>query len=253
MPTRNEPVRSVQTSIRIIEVLRDLGTAGVSEVADRLDIPTSTAYDHLQTLEQSKFVRKSGEQYSLTSRFLGIGGYCRSNDRLYQVAEPEIQKLAQETGEHANLMIEEFGRGVFYAISKGGDAFELDTHIGKKVNLQTTSGGKAILATFSDERVEDIIDTHGLPAITENTITDREALFDELEVIREQGFATDTGERLQSVRCVGAAITDREGKAIGAVTISGPESGMQDERFFTELPERVTRIANVIEVNMKYR
>lgn len=253
MTAENKPVRAVQTSIRIVKTLRDLGSAGVTEIADRLDIPTSTTYDHLRTLEQNEFVRKSGDQYLLASRFLEIGGYCRKENRLYNVANPEIEKLAHQTGEHANLMIEEFGRGVFYAISKGQDAFELDTHIGKRVHLQTTSGGKAILAGLPDEQVREIIDTHGLPAITENTVTDRDVLFDEIESIRDQGYALDKGERIPGVRCVGAAITDDDDEAIAAVTVSGPESGMQDERFSEELPEMVMRTANIIEVNMKYQ
>lgn len=253
MSTNDTPVRAAQTTIRVIEALRELETAGVSEVADHLTVPTSTAYDHLQTLEQNEFVLRDGNKYRLGSQFLEIGGYCRSNDHLYQIAEPEIQKMAHKTGEHANLMIEEFGRGVFYAKAEGKDAFQLDTHVGKQVHLQTTSAGKAILAELPDERVEEIIDTHGLPEITDQTITERDTLFEELETIRDKGFATDTEERIHGVRCVGVAITDNDGETIGAVSISGPKSGMQDKRFFEEIPELVLRTANVIEVNMKYQ
>lgn len=253
MRTHDTPVQATQTTIHIIEALRELETAGVSEIADHLSVPTSTAFDHLRTLERNEFVRKEGSEYILGSRFLEIGGHCRSNDHLFQIAEPEIQKMAHKTGEHANLMIEEFGRGIFYAKAEGEDAFQLDTHIGKQVHLQTTSAGKAILAELPRERVEEIIDIHGLPAVTKNTITDRDALFEELNTIREQGFATDTEERIQGVRCVGAALTDSDGKAIGAVSVSGPKSGMKDKDFFEDIPELVLRTANVIEINIKYR
>ncbi|WP_227357119.1 IclR family transcriptional regulator [Haladaptatus salinisoli] len=253
MPTQDTPVQATQTTIRIIEALRELETAGISDIADYLSVPTSTAFDHLRTLERNEFVRKEGNKYILGTRFLEIGGYCRNNDHLYQIAEPEIQKMAHKTGEHANLMIEEFGRGIFYAKAEGEDAFQLDTHIGKQVHLQTTGAGKAILAELPKERVEEIIDIHGLPAITENTITDRDVLFEELDTVREQGFATDTEERIQGVRCVGAALTESSGEVIGAVSVSGPKSGMKDKDFFENIPELVLRTANVIEVNMKYR
>lgn len=253
MITEDAPIRATQTTIRVIQALRKLDSAGVSAVAAHLDVPTSTAFDHLRTLEQNEFVYREGDEYVLGSRFLEIGGYCRSNDHLYKIAEPEIQKMAHKTGEHANLVIEEFGRGVFYAKAEGEDAFQLDTHVGKRVNLQTTGAGKAILAEFPDERVDEIIDMHGLPKVTERTITDRAALFEELDTVREQGFATDTEERIQGVRCVGAALTDGGGDVLGAVSVSGPKSGMQDERFFEDIPELVLRTANVIEVNMKYQ
>lgn len=253
MATNDAPVQAAETAIRVVEALRELESAGVSAVADHLGMPTSTAFDHLRTLERNEFVRKEGSDYVLGSRFLEIGGHCRSNDPLYRIAEPEIGKLARETGEHANLMIEEFGRGVFYAKTEGEDAFQLDTHVGKRVHLQTTSAGKAILAELPDERVNGILDTHGLPAVTENTVTDRAALLEELDAVREQGFATDTEERIEGVRCVGAAITDGDGAPIGAVSVSGPRSGMRDERFFEDVPERVLRAANVVEVNLKYR
>ena len=253
MATDDAPVRATQTTIRVIRALRELDSAGVSAVAEHLDVPTSTAFDHLRTLEQNEFVRREGDEYVLGSQFLEIGGYCRSNDHLYKIAEPEIQKMAHKTGEHANLVIEEFGQGVFYAKAEGEDAFQLDTHVGKRVHLQTTGAGKAILAELPDERVEEIIDTHGLPRITENTITDRATLFEELDTVREQGFATETEERIQGVRCVGAALTDGDGDVLGAVSVSGPKSGMQDERFFEDIPELVLRTANVIEVNMKYQ
>ncbi|QLG27814.1 IclR family transcriptional regulator [Halorarum halophilum] len=253
MATDDAPVRATQTTIRVIRALRELDSAGVSAVAEHLDVPTSTAFDHLRTLEQNEFVRREGNEYVLGSQFLEIGGYCRSNDHLYRIAEPEIQKMAHKTGEHANLMIEEFGKGVFYAKAEGEDAFQLDTHVGKRVHLQTTGAGKAILAELPDEEVEGIIDTHGLPRITDQTITDRETLFEELDAVRDQGFATETEERIQGVRCVGAALTDGDGDVLGAVSVSGPKSGMQDERFFEDIPELVLRTANVIEVNMKYQ
>lgn len=253
MHERDVPVKATVTTIRIIEGLRELGTTGVSKLAAHLDIPTSTAFDHLETLERYRFVKKCEDGYSLASRILEIGGDWRNGDDLYRTAEPQIQKLAYETGEHANLTIEEFGYGVFYAKAKSRDAFQLDTHIGKRVHLHTTSAGKAILSELSDRRVEEIIEEHGLPAVTEQTITDRAELFEELDAIRERGFATDNEERIQGVRCVGVALTDDDDGVVGAVSVSGPKSGIQDEQFHEELPEHVLRTANVIEVNMKYQ
>lgn len=253
MASKPDPVRSLGTAISVVDALHELGTAGVSAVANHVGLPTSTAHDHLATLERHGLVVKEGSEYRVGTRFLEIGGYARSQDEVYRTARPEIKKLAVETGEHANLMIEEAGRGVFLCKEEGGDAFQLDTHVGKSVHLQSTALGKAILAFLPEERVVEIVDRHGFPRVTENTITDRETLFEELEEVRERGIATDDEERIPGVRCVAAPFHDPEGEVAGAVSVSGPKSGLQDETFSRELPDQVTRASNVIEVNLKYR
>lgn len=253
MAKQGTQVGAVQTTVTIIEALRDLEGAGVSELADHLDLPTSTVFDHLRTLEANGFVVSGPDGYRIGTRFLEIGGYTREQDPLYKVAEPEIQKVARQTGEHANLVVEESGKAVFYAKAEGEDAFQLDTHIGKQVPLSTTSAGKAILSEFSDERIHEVLDEHGLPAVTERTVTDREELMAEIKECRDRGFAIDDEERIPGVRCVGAAITADNGDVLGAVSVSGPKSGMQDERFLEEIPDLVLRTANVIQVNMKYQ
>lgn len=84
----------------------------------------------------------------------------------------------------ANLVVEEYGHGVFLYRSKGPEAVHMDTHAGKRLPMHTTAFGKAILAHFPEERVEEIIEANGLPAHTPKTITDRDTLFEELESIR---------------------------------------------------------------------
>jgi hypothetical protein len=96
--------------------------------------------------------------------------------KIYQVAKPEVDELASGTGEHANLMIEEHGRGVFLYKAQGDDAVQLDTHAGMRVPLHTTALGKAILAHSPSETVDAIVERHGLQQVTDQTITTREAL-----------------------------------------------------------------------------
>ncbi len=171
---------------------------------------------------------------------------------MFEIARPEINELAEKTGEHANLMIEEHGLGVFLYRARGSDAVQLDTHAGMRVPLQTTALGKAIMAHRPREEVEAILDRHGLPEVTENTVTDRDTLFEQLEAIRERGYSYDDEERVRGMRCVAAPITDRDDHAIAAVSVSGPKSRMRDDRFTDDVPERILRSANVIEVNLTY-
>lgn len=173
--------------------------------------------------------------------------------RAFQIARPEIERLASETGEHANLMIEENGKGVFLYVDKGGEAVTLDTvhHTGMRVHLHTTALGKAILAYLPDERVEEIIGQHGLPVATERTIGTREELSAELDQIRERGYAIDNAERVQGMRCIGCPILGVE-EAYGAIGVSAPTRRLEGPAFEEEIPALLQQIANIIEVNLSY-
>lgn len=246
------PVKAAQSTFRVIEVLKELDGAGVTEIAQHLDLPKSTVHDHLQTLEQTEYVVNNDGHYELGMRLLELGGFVRSDSDLYRVAQSEIDKLAAETGEHANLMVEEYGWGYFVYKSEGENAVWLDTHVGMRVHLQTTSMGKCILANMPREQVSEILDRTGLPQITEHSIATREELFDELDQIRERGYALDNEERVQGMRCVGAPVTGPDDEILGAVSVSGPTSRLRDDYFRNELPDMVRSAANVIEVNVTH-
>ncbi|WP_245779502.1 IclR family transcriptional regulator [Halostagnicola kamekurae] len=96
------------------------------------------------------------------------------------------------------------------------------------------------------------MDRLGLPEVTDKTITDRSALKDQLEEIRERGYAIDDEERVIGMRCVAAPICDENDRPIGAISVSGPTNRFDDDIFKAEIPKNVLSTANVIEVNMTY-
>lgn len=251
--TTNESttVRATETSFRILDALRALDGAGVTELASYLELPKSTVHNHLQTLRRTEYVTKQGPEYDVGLRFLQLGEYARDRRQVATIGPPEIEKLAAETREMANLLVEEHGRGVFLYRAKGADAVHMDTHAGKRVHLHTTGFGKSILAHLPEERVEEVLDRHRLPQVTPNTITDREQLMDELDEIRAQGYAYDDEERLEGLRCIAAPIVV-DSDVLGAVSVSGPKSRMSGEWYTEELPALTMSTANVIEINSTY-
>lgn len=245
------PVKATRVSFDVVEALQELNSAGVTELADHLGLPPSTVHDHLRTLEELELVVKENGSYHTGMRFLEFGGYARQRRKVFEVAKPELQRLSEQTGEHANLMIEEHGRGVFLYKTEGENAVKLDTYHGYRVHLQTTALGKAMMAHMPREEVVDILDRHGMPAITDRTITDRERLFEEFEEIRERGYAKDVEERVEGMRCVAAPIL-ADDEVLGAISVSGPKNRVEGERFEEEIPSEVLSTSNVIEVNMTY-
>ncbi|MEF8852372.1 MAG: IclR family transcriptional regulator C-terminal domain-containing protein [Haloarculaceae archaeon] len=139
------------------------------------------------------------------------------------MAETEVRELASDTGEHANLMVEENGRGAFLYKVKGSRSVRLDTYEGIEVDLHTTAMGKAVLAGISRERRDEIVAEHGLDPVTSETITDRRRLESELDDIHERGYAIDNEERVEGVRCVAAPIVSPD-QVVGAVSVSAPLS-----------------------------
>ncbi|MDS0241468.1 MULTISPECIES: IclR family transcriptional regulator [Haloferax] len=245
-------IGALGTSLEILEALKERESAGVTELATELGLPKSTVYSHLRTLREHEYVVQRDGKYCIGLKFLSLGEHTRDRMPLYEVAKPEVNGLAEQTGELANLLVEEHGEGVYLFRSKGEQAVSLDTHAGMRVKLHCTSLGKAILAYLSEKRVDEIIERWGLPAQTATTITSREALEEELAAVRERGYAYDKGERLSGLRCIAAPIKNPDGHAIGAVSVSGPTSRMKGERFESVVPEQVMSAANVIELNLTY-
>ena len=252
MKQARNPVKSVETTIRILDALRALDGAGVTAVAERAGTTKGTAHNHLTTLEEHGYVAREDDEFVLGLRFFESGIYVRDRKPIYEVGVPEVEKLAAETGEIANVLVEEHGYGVYLHRATGDQALSLDTGVGSRVYLHNTALGKAILAHLPRDRVDEILDYRGFPSTTANTITDRETLFATLDDVRERGVAFDMEERADGVRCVAAPVTTNDDTVCGAVSVAGPTSRMKGERLESDIPELVRRAANVVGINLTY-
>lgn len=168
------------------------------------------------------------------------------------MAEPEVKSLANETGELANLLVEEQGMGVYLMRSKGEVAVDLDTYAGLRTHLHATALGKSILAHLPGSRVEEIIERRGLERKTPRSVGSREELFEALECVRDRGYAIDDGERLEGLRCIAAPVKNSSDEVLGAISVSAPASRVSDDDLHGRLPERVLSAANVVELNINY-
>lgn len=246
------PVKTTLTTFDIIELLKERDGARVTELADELDLPKSSVHNYLSTLNQRGYVVKRGNEHHVSLRFLDLGSKARDNREIYEIAKPNVRELAEETGELANLMVEEHGEGVYIHRETGDKAVMVDKNVGHRVHLHNTALGKAILAHYPQTRVEEILDQQGMPALTENTITDKSALLEELERVRKEGVAYDDEERLEGLRCVAAPILNEDDDPVGAVSVSGPVARFSPDRFRQDVPEILQKAANIIELNVAH-
>jgi DNA-binding IclR family transcriptional regulator len=251
MKTRRT-IKSAETVFDIIEILRVRDGARLTEIADAVEMATSTVHQYLWTLEKREFVYKEGDEYHLSLRFLDYGGFAQNRNREYQLAREKVNELADMTQERAQFVVEEHGRGVYVYTEIGDRAVKTDSRIGKRVWLHATAAGKAILAQFPEETVEDIFDRHGLETVTENTKTDRDELFDELSEIQDHGVAYNNQEDTKGLRAVGVPVMYPDGSVMGALSVSGPTHRFKGETLKQEIPDLLLGTANELELNIEY-
>lgn len=248
-------IQSVLAATEIIESLRRRDGATISEIASDCNLTPGSIHTHLSTLKKCNYVIQDGNEYRLGYHFLALGESVRNHNELYRAAKDEIESLAEETGESAHLIIHHDGQ--IYALYErfGQEAVGVDYHERKREqplsHMHCTAAGKAILSRLPRERALKLLESSGMPAVTENTITDRDVLLEELEETEEQGYAVSNEEQMSGLRAVGAPIILQNGEVAGAIAVDGPTARVKGEKYREELPEKVIQATNICEVNLQ--
>jgi DNA-binding IclR family transcriptional regulator len=243
-------LKSVDTVFEMVEHLKSTGGRTVTELAADLDMPKSTVQVYLNTLYRHNFVVKNDGKYEIGLRFLEYGIYALRSVTIYPEVRSKVEELAESTGELAACFVEEEGDAVYIYGVEGERSIRTDLSIGDRTELHCTASGKAIMAHLPEERVREIVD-RGLQRRTENTITDPDELRDELERIREQGYAYSMQESVEGMRAVAAPIL-LDGRIVGSISLAGPANRFVGDRFETEIPDMVRGAANELELKLTY-
>lgn len=168
------------------------------------------------------------------------------------MAEPMVKELADKTDERVHFIAEEHDQGVYVHRKRGKHAVRTDAGVGKRLPLHATACGKVILAYLPETRVQQIIESEGLPALASNTITTSKELFEELERIRNRKIAFNRDEYVQGERAVAAPVRSDDGRIIGAFNVIGPTHRMKGDWFEKEIPDLLLGSANELELNIAH-
>lgn len=245
------PLRTIVRAFEILELLSNEKSIGVAELSRRMDLPKSTVHDYLRSLRKLGFVVQEDDAYRLGFRLLELGGRMKHRNRLFHVAKPELERLVDRTDEMASVNVEEGGRFVVLHAEKGNESLQLGLYPGITIPIHTHAAGKSILAGFSDEKIDRILDERGLEPITAHTITDREDLLAELETIRERGYAVDWNEQIVGMGVVAAPVAV-DGHVVGSIGLVCPTDRLDDDDYRDELVREVQKSANIVSVNYQY-
>jgi len=252
MMNSSKPVKTTKRSFEIICALQELNGARISELTTYLDIPKSTIHRHLQTLEDLKLVVRDHGQYHVGLAFAALGRHARERKEFYQLAEPLVRDLAEDTGERVQLLVEEHGELVYVHRDVGQRAVSADSCVGKRMEIHTAACGKAILAEYPPKRAREFVRNHDFVEVTSNTVTNKELFIEMLEDVRERGYAFNREESIEGLNSVAVAVTHPTGQPLGALCVTGPSHRLKGKLFEEDLPDKLLGAANELELNIKY-
>jgi len=158
--------------------------------------------------------------YSLGIKLLILGTKCLDGISLRQVAHKYLEDLSTSTKSITFLAVENNGKIVY--LDKNvhtGATLQPVFDVGMLAPMHCTGLGKAMLAAFTQKKVDEIIKANGLERRTANTITTRLELKKELERIRKRGYSIDNEENEQGIYCFAAPVYDHLSQPIAAISI----------------------------------
>jgi DNA-binding IclR family transcriptional regulator len=215
---------AVERTMLILQAIAQR-TAGLTnaEISRRLTIPKSTASYILRTLERTRYItrdRATGK-YRLGLKLLALGRGVQIGIEIKQIAGPVMKRLVEQSGLTAHIAVLDHGEAVYIEKVEAPGFIKLDTWIGRRMDLHSTSVGKALGAFMEPAELDRAIEERGLGQRTSRTITSRGQLIKELRQVQERGYAVDDEENSSGVRCVAAPIFDSQSRARAALGLSG--------------------------------
>jgi DNA-binding IclR family transcriptional regulator len=244
-------IQSVDRALRILEFVRSSDGVTLSELADEFELSKSTAHHYQKTLAKHGYIVREGNEYHLGLRLLEPAIQARERRDGFDIIKPKVGELADETGERAHFIVEENGIGIKVFSRMGEQGIQSGGMVGQTTPLHVSAAGKSILASEDPEYVEQVLDCRGLPSLTENTITSREAFLQELDEVREQGYAFVRGEKMKGLQTIGAPITTVNDDVIGAISVTAPVRRMENTHR-EYLPDMLLDFTEEISLRLEY-
>jgi IclR family transcriptional regulator, acetate operon repressor len=220
---------------RALAVLRcveaDDAGVGVTELAQQAGLTISTTHRLARTLTEAGLLIQDPrtERYQLGPALVVLGR--KAEQRLgYHHALPVLEELSAVTGESINLGIRAGDEVRVVLDVESRQRLRFHQEPGSTVPMHVSAMGKCLLATSGD--IDDQIDALGdLVRATHRTITDRDQLRQELQLVRERGWALNDEERNPGVRAIAAPVRHPGGEVLGAIAIQGPTVRITDDRL----------------------
>lgn len=223
----------------------------VSEASKTLNLPKSSTSELMSGLAEERLLSRTAAKgrYRLGWRLFELSQTLLDTSEFRINARKVMQELVRSWGETVHLAVLDGVQAVYIEKLQPTPAVKIRiTRSGARLPAHATGVGKTLLA-FSDwDRVATLFEDQGMPALTPNTICTLEELSEELEQVRERGYAYDHEESLIGLCCVAAPIRDsKEGETIAALSMSVPAYRFQPNE--EDYREAILEAAQLISVD----
>ncbi|WP_249714510.1 IclR family transcriptional regulator [Rhizomonospora bruguierae] len=233
-------MKSADRALEVLELLAESRQRhGLGDLARALGIPKSSLHGLLRTMAARGWVETdpTGTRFGLGVRALQVGAAYLDGDDVVGLIGGVLDRLAGEFGETVHLGRLAGASVVYLAKRESVHRLRLYSAIGRQLPAHATALGKALLAEHDAATVDAML-TWPLPALTANTITDRDRLHAELAEVRRRGYAVDREENTDGIVCVARAVPTQS-PAADAISLSVPVSRLA--------PDGAERIAEALE------
>jgi IclR family pca regulon transcriptional regulator len=249
---------NIEALTRGLEILSlfssDQPSLSLMEVVAALKINKSTAYRVLSTLETLGYLERDANtrRYRPSLKVLELGFTALNSLEVRQVARPYLERLAQEVNETASLGMLNGMDVVYIDRVRNRSIVGVVLGVGSHVSAHCTALGKVLLAYLPQEELKSRLVQSNLTALTPRTFVEPSKLLDELELIRQRGYAINDEELAIGLRAVAAPIRDLSQKTVAAINVSGPVTTISLRRLKNELAPAVVETAAQISAALGY-
>ncbi|MEN6412321.1 MAG: IclR family transcriptional regulator [Veillonellales bacterium] len=193
------------------------------EVSQMLDLPKSSTYELLYTLLDKGMLEFDNEDlktFKLSLKLFELGMTVLEKADLTTMARPILEDLSSKMGETVFLAVENKGDIVYLDRVEESSSITTSAGLGIRRPMYCTGLGKALLATYPANRVEEIWNRADLKVYGKNTIREYNDLVADIQQTRRRGYAIDNREMEDEIFCVAAPVYGRTDNAVGAISIA---------------------------------
>jgi DNA-binding IclR family transcriptional regulator len=234
MSNKDSVVPSVDRAFTVLEFLAQSRRGhSISELSRALSLPKSSIHLLLTTLERRGYLQKSNQtgKYRFGLKLISLSRTALEGLELRDEARPFLQTLMRNTGLTVHMTVLERNEAVIIEKVEAPGLIRVATWVGRRLDVNCTGAGKALIAFISEEQFDRQIKPGGLAKHNHKSIVSVVKLKRELSQIRKCGYSIDDEEDEIGLRCIGAPIFDSSGQAIASISVAGTTAQLPMERI----------------------
>ncbi len=215
-------VQSIERAFALLRALAQ-GPAGVTDLADRTDLPKSTVARLLAALLTEGAVQRVevGGDYRLGGELIELAQSASADRSLIATARPFLAELTETTGETAGVAVFEAGEVRYLDNVASEEEVQVRDWTGEALPFNVVPSGLVLLAGLPSGEIDDYLRGPRAEA-TPHTVTDPSELKRRIDEVRRTGFLWAFGEFDEDLNSVAAPVQDQRGTTMAALHIHGP-------------------------------